>query len=347
MNLKRLGWKEDTNLSLEGNQKLARVTAVFKNKYKIHTGEEELLADLKGNMIHAGLFPAVGDWVIVIDHLILDILTRKSKISRKVAGKTFDEQVIAVNIDYVFIVSSLNQEFNLSRLERYLTMVWESGANPVFLLTKSDISDDFEEKTAQLEAIAYGVPIHVISSLQNIGLEELNKYFENDKTSVFIGSSGVGKSTLINKLIGKEVLVTKEIRENDGRGKHTTTHREMFFLETHGIIIDTPGMREIQLWGGNLKNTFEDIEKLALNCKFRDCTHNEEPGCAVKKAIDTGLLAQKRFQNYKKLKRELEYETLNSRQLEVKKFENMMGSFNESKAMRKFVKNKDKIKNKK
>lgn len=346
MNLKRLGWNNGGNLELKNNQQLARVTAVFRNKFKIQSEETELLADLKGNMIHEGLFPAVGDWVIVdSEHLIVDILERKSKISRQIAGKKVDEQVIAANIDNVFIVSSLNRDFNLSRLERYLTMVWESGANPVFLLTKSDVAEDLDIKLSELEAITFGVPIHVISSFENQGLEELKQYFINDKTSVFIGSSGVGKSTLINKLLGENVLETKEIRE-DGKGRHTTTHREMFFLKESGIIIDTPGMREIQLWSGNVETTFEDIEELTYHCKFRDCTHESEPGCAVREAIETGQLSEKRYENYKKLKKELEYDVLSHKQIEKKKLENMMGSFNEAKSMMKYVKEKSKRRDK-
>lgn len=350
MTLEKLGWNSGNRLELNGNQQLARVTAVFRNKFKINNGETELLADLKGNMIHEGLFPAVGDWVITDnEHLIIDILERKSKISRQVAGRKIDEQVIAANIDNVFIVSSLNQDFNLSRMERYLTMVWESGANPIFLLTKADIAEEMDVKLEELEAIAFGVPIHIISSFEGSGLEELNEYFNNNKTSIFIGSSGVGKSTLINKLLGEEVLATKEIRDDDAKGRHTTTHREMFFLEDSGIIIDTPGMREIQLWSGDVESTFEDIEDLALNCKFRDCTHESEPGCAVREAIETGELGEKRYENYKKLKKELAYDGLSHKQLEKKKLENMIsgsGSFGEAAGVLKSAKKKSKMKNK-
>lgn len=334
MNLEKLGWNRE-KIDLEEKYSLGRVTTVFKNKYKVHTEDREFLADLKGLMIYDKIFPAVGDWVILENELIIEILPRTSKISRHAAGKVEIEQVISSNIDYVFIVSSLNHDFNLSRLERYLTMVWDSGAVPVFILTKADIADDYNEKLLELEKIAYGVPIHVTSSMENIGIEELDEYFNGNKTVTFIGSSGVGKSTLINKLMGEEVLKTQELRK-DGKGRHTTTYREMFFIEKGGIIIDTPGMREIQLWGGDVETTFEDIEAIALECKFKDCSHEDEPNCAVRDAVESGELSEKRLRNYKKLKRELGYDGLDSKQLDKKKMVNMMGSLNGVKKMRKF-----------
>jgi ribosome biogenesis GTPase len=339
MNLKRLGWHDDFNINLIENQNIGRIGAVFQNKFKVFCENKEIIADLKGKLIFENDFPVIGDWVILKDNLIIDILPRKTKLSRKVAGKEIKEQIIASNIDYIFIVSSLNNDFNLSRLERYLTMVWESKATPVFVLTKSDIADDIDNKILSLENISFGVPIHIISNYNNTGINELYQYFENNKTIVLIGSSGVGKSTLINKLLGEDVLKTNGLR-NDDKGRHTTTHRELFLLKDSGIIIDTPGIREIQLWNGNLDNTFQDIEDLSQNCKFKDCQHIHEPGCAVKHAIEIGTLDKKRLLNYHKLKKELSYDGMNFKQLEKTKIKNMTGSLKAMKQIRKISKNK-------
>jgi len=318
LNLTDLGWNQDfedklKQINKQDNFQIARIAIEYKGMYKLYTEAGEVLAEITGNMRYNNQFPAVGDWVVIdlqdskARAIIHDILPRKSKFSRKVAGDNTEEQIVAANIDTIFIVTSLNQDFNLRRLERYLTIAWNSGAKPVIVLSKADLCADAEAKKAEVETVAFGVPIHIVSSLSGEGLDELEEYLETGYTVALLGSSGVGKSTIINQLMGSEKMEVDEIRINDGKGKHTTTHRELIVLETGGIVIDTPGMREIQLWDGNegIKESFEDIETLAQNCKFNDCQHDSEPGCAVKEAIEQGDLPEKRLESYRKLEREL------------------------------------------
>jgi len=320
LNLIDLGWNQDfkdklMQINKQENFQIARVAIEYKGMYKLYTEAGEVLAEITGKMRYNNKFPAVGDWVVIDlqDNgeraIIHGILPRKSKFSRKVAGDNTEEQIVAANIDTVFIVTSLNQDFNLRRLERYLTIAWDSGAKPVIVLSKADLCADTQAKKREVESVAFGVPIHIVSSLSGEGLDQLEEYLETGHTAALLGSSGVGKSTIINQLMGSEIMAVNEIRVSDGRGKHTTTHRELIVLETGGIVIDTPGMREIQLWDGSegIKESFEDIESLAKKCKFNDCQHDSEPGCAVKKAINEGELPEKRLESYHKLKRELLY----------------------------------------
>lgn len=316
-----------------------RVIAVFKGLYKVNINGEQKLLGITGNMKKANEFPVVGDLVNINE--TMDVITgiepRKTKLSRKVAGNEVIEQILASNIDYVFIVSSLNHDFNIARLERYLTFVYESGASPVFILTKSDIGEKVEEKINELEHIAFGVPIYKISILDEKSLSPIKEYFEKENIITLVGSSGVGKSTLINKLLGHEILETQGIREDDAKGRHTTTHRELFYLG-NGAIIDTPGMRELQFWGGNLENSFEDVESLISKCKFSDCTHTNEPKCAIRNAIEIGELARERFERYKKLQKELTFieskQNAGLKRAEKEKIINMMGSLDARKNLK-------------
>ncbi len=331
MNMERYGWDAffENNFKSYSDQGFfpARVCVEHKHLYSIYTNFGELLGEVSGKLRFNALndqdFPAVGDWVAVDARpkegkaTIHGILSRKTKFSRKVAGGETREQVIATNFDYVFIVNSLNRDFNIRRIERYLIMAWESGATPVVILSKSDLCDDILEKVREVEAVAIGVPIHVISSLQGKGIEELNQYFGEGRTVAVLGSSGVGKSTLINSLAGEQILEVQAIREEDDKGRHTTTHRQLVLLPSGGMIIDTPGMREFQLWEGaeGFHETFEDIEKIALSCRFKDCRHRSEPGCAINAVISNGTLSIERMESYIKLQKEMRYLEIKQSQL--------------------------------
>lgn len=325
INLQPLGWNETfTELfaPFANNEEytVARVALEHKHLYRVYSEQGDLLASVTGKMRHAAFgredYPAVGDWVVITARpeegkaTIHAILPRFSKFSRKVAGTTTEEQIVAANVNTVFLVMALNNDFNVRRLERYLVAAWESGANPVVVLTKKDLCDDVEEKVAEVENVAFGVPIYAVSSELNQGLEQLSPYLGEGKTVALLGSSGVGKSTLVNRLCGEERMVTHSVREGDDRGKHTTTYRELVRLPQGGVLIDTPGMRELQLWESDessLTGSFSDVEALAETCFYRDCHHRQEPGCAVQQAISDGTLGIERYQSYVKLQRELAY----------------------------------------
>lgn len=330
---------------------LARVTEQRREIYKVVSRCGEVNASVSGKLAyHADSqieFPAVGDWVM-IDRadgdggraIIRHILTRKSVLARQAAGTERAGQVIAANIDTIFICMSLNADFNVRRVERYLTMAWDSRATPVIVLTKSDLCEDLPQKLDEIAAVSVGVDVIHCSSENGDGYEAVGAYAGPGKTIAFVGSSGVGKSTLINRLMGEEVLATNAIREDDAKGRHTTTHRQLLLLPNGGIVIDTPGMRELQIYTGNLSKTFEDIEEIAVRCKFSDCSHGKEPGCAVRAAIEAGTLSEKRFESYQKLQREASYTGLNSRQTESEKLSRMFGGKNELKQFKKYLKEK-------
>ncbi len=317
--LSALGWNDFYHN--QQNDELAqwpvgRVIHEEKNKYRIHTGTDTVWAECSGRMLHNAVeradLPAVGDWVSLYrpDNsdlaLIQHIYKRKSKFSRKQAGEETREQIVAANIDTVFLVNALNEDFNVRRIERYLTLAWENQANPVVLLTKGDLCSDPAPLVAEVESVAFGVPVHVVSALQSQGLEQLAPYLYEGHTVALLGSSGVGKSTLVNALMGSEVQKTQDIRTDDAKGRHTTTSRTLFFLPSGGLLIDTPGMRELQLWDSSegLHHTFRDIEEWSQQCRFFDCTHDGEPGCAIQEALENGDLDPDRYQSYQKLLRE-------------------------------------------
>lgn len=323
MNLTEIGWSPFFGERFEPYKAQgyspARVVCGQKNLYSILSNYGELTAEVSGkfryNALSSGDFPVVGDWVAVHPRpkeeraTIHTVLPRRSKVSRKVPGEITEEQVIAANIDTIFIVTGLDRDYNLRRIERYLTFVYNSGAKPVIVLNKADICSELDTRLIEVESIAFGVPIHALSAKESQGLELLLEYLTVGKTVALVGSSGVGKSTIINRLLGVERQQVTSISSSTNKGQHTTTTRELIMLPTGGIVIDNPGMRELQLWGDeeDLKETFEDIEALSSQCRFSDCQHENEPGCAVKEALEQRFLDWKRYQSYLKLKRELLY----------------------------------------
>lgn len=294
-----------------------RVVAEHRGQYRLATAEvgdrpARVAGSLRRPARSRADFPAVGDWVACQfdpeggHALIGGVLPRRSSLIRKVAGRVSEEQVLAANVDYVFLVNSLRTAVNRRRTERALVLVWESGATPVILLSQADLCPDPEAERRSLEAVALGAPVHIVSSLTGEGIADLAAYFAGNPTAVLLGVSGAGKSTLINRLAGRDILRVQAVRA-DGKGRHTTTYRELFPLPGGGLIIDTPGLRELQLWEGaaGLTEAFEDIEKLAAGCRFPDCRHATEPGCAVVEAISAERLPAERLAAYQKLQREI------------------------------------------
>jgi len=258
--------------------------------------------------MHEGLDVGAGDWVGLSDGLIRAVLPRRSAIVRNAAGLTTTAQTLAANVDVAFAVSSLGPDLESRRIERYLVTLWESGATPEIVLTKADRLDDPWPLVAEVETVALGVPVHVVSAVTGQGCDALRARIEAGATAVLLGSSGVGKSTLVNRWLGEELMATKETREDDDEGRHTTTHRQLLVLPGGGLVIDTPGLRELQLWdvgSAALDATFADVEELAGDCRFADCTHVHEPECAVLAAVESGELPGERLKSWRKLQREL------------------------------------------
>lgn len=296
-----------------------RVCTEHKGMYRVVTETGFCLAQVSGRLRHDARsradYPAVGDWVALqlMDGeergVIQAILPRTSVFMRKVAGAVTEEQIVGTNIDQVLLVNALNQDYNLRRLERYLILAWESGAAPVVVLTKADLCEDAAAKALEVEVTAPGVPVLVTSVLSGEGLDAVRELAAPGQTLGLLGSSGAGKSSLVNVLLGRDVQAVQEVRGGDDRGRHTTTHRELFQLPGGGVVLDTPGMRELQLWHADegFGEAFEDIEALAARCRFRDCTHRGERDCAVAAALASGELDAARYDNYRKLQKELAY----------------------------------------
>ena len=291
----------------------ARVTAVHKERYEIvcEHGITHARLKTKEYFVESQDFPTTGDFVMIQyidngDSQILTTLPRRTFFSRREPGPIPRDQAVAANFDYVFIMQSLNLDFSPKRLERYLTLAWQSGATPVILLTKADLVEDYWDYLTQVERVAAGVNAHVVSAHTGQGLNRLNTYLQPGKTVVFLGSSGVGKSSLVNALAGEEIMTVSSIREDDSKGRHTTTHRQLIRLKSGVMIIDTPGMRELGMWdvSDGLGEAFADVEKFLGKCRFSDCQHESEPGCAIKAAIASGELDQMRWESYRKLSEE-------------------------------------------
>ena len=313
--LAALGWTDELEAAFtphrERGFRPARVVAEHRGGYYVRSELGDRLAHARGRLrddeIWGGM-PAVGDWVVVCDapgerDAIEALLPRRTKVSRKTPWLKAEEHILVANVDTVVLVTGLDADFNPRRLERYLTAAWDSGADPVIVLTKLDVLDD-DGKLVEAEAVAVGVPVHAVSNVTGEGLDELRALLRPAKTFVLLGSSGTGKSTLANRLAGRTVMDTGDLR-NDGRGRHTTRHRQLLMMPGGAILIDTPGLRELQVWEGDLHSAFADIAELAAQCRFNDCAHSSEPDCAVTEALATGELDAYRWQNYLKLQREL------------------------------------------
>jgi len=325
MQLELAGWDDSWAETFAHHKDIGllpgRVFTHNRQIYWIYTESGEITAEIAGALLYHAEeadLPVVGDWIAFRQHspndpaIIHEVLPRRSKFSRKAPGRTFAEQVVAANIDTLFIVCGLDHDFKLRRIERYLAVASGSGASIVIVLTKSDLSSDVEQQVNEVASISPGIPIFPINALSAENVSVLLRYLDEGRTAALIGSSGAGKSTIVNQLLSVNLQDTQPTREHDGRGRHTTTQRELFFVPGGGLILDNPGIRELQLWSDTspLESTFPEIEALATSCRFRDCSHQTDQGCAIQQSLANGELDRNRWRSYQKLQRELRHTAL-------------------------------------
>ena len=341
-----LGWTDELEAAFttyaERGFEPARVVAEHRGGYLIRGERDERLAHPRGklrDLVHVEM-PAVGDWVAACDApggtaAIEAVLPRRSRVSRKTPWLKSEEHVLVSNVDTVLLVTGLDGDFNPRRLERYLIAAWDSGADPVVVLTKLDLLDE-PDKLVEAESVAVGVPVLAVSNVTGEGIDELKALLRPRSTFVLLGSSGAGKSTLVNRLAGRRLMPTGDLRR-DGRGRHTTRHRQLLVLPSGALLVDTPGLRELQVWEGDVSSAFSDIAELAAGCRFNDCMHNTEPGCAVQDAMESGVLDPERYASYRNLERELRsVEIRSSKRLRREEKQRWIARARESRAARRY-----------